>query len=231
MYMPNLPLPRAVACTGIATPQIAGDCDAGVMVDLAHGLDCKVYEAELTLESPTRVSGKRCTHGWAADKQVYFVIEFSQPAASVQVQGGWQDKLAASIGDKLAGKEIKAIFDRRRAPSHSYSRGFPAPASRAPQKTWPPKFRIGTSTRWSAKVNKPGVMHCPSWMPTSRTSHSRQTLLYRRVSRPRRPGRHSTTWTAPIGARIIRIIRIPASPSTRRSPYGTSIAANFHSSC
>jgi len=82
----------------------------GVMVDLTHGLHSNVYEAELTLESPTRVSGKRCTHGWAADKQVYFVIEFSQPAASVQVKV--DGKISSpSTGDKLAGKEIKAIFD------------------------------------------------------------------------------------------------------------------------
>jgi predicted alpha-1,2-mannosidase len=84
----------------------------GVMVDLAHGLHSNVYEAELTFESTTRVSGKRYTHGWAADKQVYFVIEFSRPAASVQVKV--DGKISApSTGDKLSGKEIKAIFDHK----------------------------------------------------------------------------------------------------------------------
>jgi predicted alpha-1,2-mannosidase len=88
-----------------ATPELR----QGLMVDLAHGLHSTVYDAELTLESLTRVSGKRCTHGWAADKQVYFVIEFSEPAASVQASVDGKI-VAASIGDKLSGKEIKAIF-------------------------------------------------------------------------------------------------------------------------
>ncbi|MGD0913935.1 MAG: GH92 family glycosyl hydrolase [Terracidiphilus sp.] len=81
----------------------------GLMLDLVHGIGCEVYAAELRIESGTRVSGVRSTHGWAADKQVFFVIEFSRPFASVEVQ---QDGAAhgAAIGDRIAGKQIKAIF-------------------------------------------------------------------------------------------------------------------------
>jgi predicted alpha-1,2-mannosidase len=79
------------------------------MLDLAHGLHSTVYDAELIVESPIRVSGKRSTHGWAADKQVYFVREFSQPVHSVQVKVDGEER-AASAGDRITGKEIKAIF-------------------------------------------------------------------------------------------------------------------------
>ncbi len=79
------------------------------MLDLVHGIGCEVYAAELHIESVTRVSGVRSTHGWAADKQVFFVIEFSRPFASVEVQ---QDGAthSAAFGDRIAGKQIKAIF-------------------------------------------------------------------------------------------------------------------------
>ena len=81
----------------------------GVIVDLVHGMGGKVCKAELNLESYSRVSGIRCNHGWAADRQVYFVVEFSRPVASVQVNV--DGKIGhASAGDKLTGEQIKAIF-------------------------------------------------------------------------------------------------------------------------
>jgi predicted alpha-1,2-mannosidase len=81
----------------------------GVMLDLVHGIGCKVYAAELHIESPTRVSGVRSTHGWAADKQVFFVIEFSRPFASVEAKVDGNVK-TLSVGDKISGKQIQAIF-------------------------------------------------------------------------------------------------------------------------
>jgi predicted alpha-1,2-mannosidase len=83
----------------------------GVIVDLVHGLSCKVYHAELNLESNTRISGIRSTHGWAKDKQVYFVIEFSSAAASIEVKVDGKTS-TASAGDKFAGEQIKAILTR-----------------------------------------------------------------------------------------------------------------------
>jgi predicted alpha-1,2-mannosidase len=81
----------------------------GVILDLVHGLGSKVYSAELNMESTQRLSGFRFTHGWARDKQVYFVMEFSRPATSVE---SLVDDMAgpASAGAHLAGKEIKARF-------------------------------------------------------------------------------------------------------------------------
>jgi predicted alpha-1,2-mannosidase len=90
-------------------PILPAQTRQGVIVDLVHGLGGKVYDAELNIESDTRVSGKRYTHGWAHDKQVYFVIEFSHPTASVQVKV--DDKISsASVGERFSGKQIKAIF-------------------------------------------------------------------------------------------------------------------------
>ena len=89
-------------------PQLPAQTRRGVVLDLVHGIGSKIYHAELTVESPTRISGMRATHGWAADREVYFVIEFSRPITSVDlsVDGG------ISSGDQrnAAGKEIKAIF-------------------------------------------------------------------------------------------------------------------------
>ena len=81
----------------------------GVMLDLVHGLGSKVYSSELQIESNTRFSGYRCTHGWARDKQVYFVMEFSRPATSIEssVDGNVRP---ASAGAHLSGKEIKALI-------------------------------------------------------------------------------------------------------------------------
>ena len=90
-------------------PTLPANTRQGVILDLVHGLGCKVYEAELNIESPTRFTGRRFTHGWARDKQVYFVIEFSQPAASIQVEVDGKVS-SASAKDQLTCKEIKAIL-------------------------------------------------------------------------------------------------------------------------
>ena len=81
----------------------------GLMVDLVHGIGCNVYAAELHVESARRISGVRSTHGWAADKHVFFVIEFSQPFATLQVQVDGAVRSAA-VGDHISGKEIRAIM-------------------------------------------------------------------------------------------------------------------------
>lgn len=87
----------------------------GLMVDLVRGIGCEVYAAELHVESATRISGSRSTHGWAADKQVYFVIEFSRPFASAQAKVDGAVRSAA-VGDSLTGKQMQAIFTQSDAP-------------------------------------------------------------------------------------------------------------------
>jgi len=90
-------------------PQLLEPKRRGVILDLVHGIGCKVYHAELKIESATRVSGMRATHGWAEDKQVYFALEFSKPPASIDVSVDGTVKSAA-VGSEHNGTEVKAIF-------------------------------------------------------------------------------------------------------------------------
>lgn len=83
----------------------------GLIVDLAHGLHCKVYEAKLTVENTGRVSGHRFTHGWADDRRLYFVLELSRPAASVEVSVDGAIS-TAKPGSDYSGTEIKVMFTR-----------------------------------------------------------------------------------------------------------------------
>lgn len=91
-------------------PMLPSDTDQGVIVDLIHGTGCWVYHAELNIESHSRISGSRSTHGWARDRQIYFVMEFSRLVSSMQVNV--DSKISsASIGDHMSGKQVKAIFN------------------------------------------------------------------------------------------------------------------------
>ncbi len=93
----------------------------GIILDLVHGLGCTVYHADLHIESPTRITGTRFTHGWAANKKVYFVIEFSKPFAhlEVSVNGAVHQ---ASVGDRFSGVQIKAIFSHGTGLDHITTR-------------------------------------------------------------------------------------------------------------
>lgn len=90
-------------------PALPAGIKRGVILDLVHGLGGKVYQAELNIESASRVSGVRANHGWAADRQIYFVIEFLRPAGTIQVQIDGKES-TAQPGDKFSGEKIKAIF-------------------------------------------------------------------------------------------------------------------------
>ena len=97
-------------------PALPEDTRQGLVLDLAHGIGCRAYHAELNIESSTRISGTRFTHGWARDKQVFFVMEFSQPVASFQVNVDG-DVRTAAVGDRLSGTEIKAILAHAPSPA------------------------------------------------------------------------------------------------------------------
>ena len=81
----------------------------GMILDLSHILGRRVYHGELKIESSTRVSGRRYSHGWATDRHAYFVAEFSSPIIGWQVQ---VDGKAASavVGDSFAGAKVKLIL-------------------------------------------------------------------------------------------------------------------------
>ena len=66
-------------------PALATDTRRGMILDLVHGLGNPAYHTELTIESPTRISGKRYSHGWAKNREAYFVMEFSAPIQAYDV--------------------------------------------------------------------------------------------------------------------------------------------------
>lgn len=83
----------------------------GLMFDLVHGINCKPYAAELHVESLSRITGRRATHGWARDRDIYFVLELSHPAASLEINVDGAVS-AAQPGTHVTGTEIRAIFTR-----------------------------------------------------------------------------------------------------------------------
>jgi predicted alpha-1,2-mannosidase len=81
----------------------------GLLIDLAHGIGCRSSHAELNLESPCTVSGCRYTRGWAPDRHMFFVAEFSQrsvDAGVVTVDG----KTAQPGETRFSGAAIRARF-------------------------------------------------------------------------------------------------------------------------
>jgi len=93
-------------------PEVDDSTDTGVILDLVHGLGCKVYSARLNIESLTRISGWRFTHGWAANKQVYFVMEFSAPFARISLQRDGRVE-EAHVGASYTDRYLKAIVHRQ----------------------------------------------------------------------------------------------------------------------
>jgi putative alpha-1,2-mannosidase len=92
-------------------PALPADTRRGLILDLVHGLNNAPYAAELTIESPTRISGKRYSRGWAKNRQAYFVMEFSAPIKSYDVMAGNHVTGGLSPGAKrFSSAEIKAIF-------------------------------------------------------------------------------------------------------------------------
>ena len=89
--------------------------EQGLIVDLAHGLNCRVYAAELTVENSGRITGSRSTNGWAHDRSIFFAMDLSHPAESMDVNvDGTITR--AQPGDRFKGKEIKVIFKRTPSP-------------------------------------------------------------------------------------------------------------------
>ena len=92
-----------------------GGKQAHLILDLVHAQSQSVFEAQLNVENATTISDYRGTHGWAPNRQVYFVMEFSRPFASCQFQrnGKVQSGSIASV----PGPKIKAAFGFSNSPS------------------------------------------------------------------------------------------------------------------
>ncbi len=63
---------------------------AHIVLDLVHGIGGSVYEGGLTVEGHDTISGYRKTHGWASNRAVYFVMQFSRPFRFARYRAGWR---------------------------------------------------------------------------------------------------------------------------------------------
>ncbi len=81
---------------------------AHLILDLVHALSQTVFEAQLNIESATTISGYRGTHGWAPDRQVYFVMGFSRPFSSCRIERNGRVQ-SGGIGS-VPGPKIRAAF-------------------------------------------------------------------------------------------------------------------------
>ncbi len=86
---------------------------AHIVLDLVHGIGNSVYEGGLTVESNDTISGYRKTHGWANDRAVYFVMQFSRPFKSLGIE---QDgRRLAPEAREASGTQIKAFLNYQTA--------------------------------------------------------------------------------------------------------------------
>ena len=92
-------------------PALSDQTRRGLILDLVHGLGNAAYHTEITIESPTRISGKRYSHGWAKNRQAYFVMEFSAPIQLFDVMvDGHITRHPTTLPKHFSGVQIKAIF-------------------------------------------------------------------------------------------------------------------------
>lgn len=82
--------------------------NAGIIVDLQHGLGDNVSEAWIRIVNDRQIEGLRRSTGWANDQHVYFVAEFSKPflQAIINVDGNMQIAVK-----EVNGKNIKAMLN------------------------------------------------------------------------------------------------------------------------
>ncbi len=95
---------------------------AHLLFDLVHAIynfDGKVVWSSITVENNRRISGYRQTTGWAPDRRIYFVAEFSQPFDSYTVVQDDQPhyyfrepgrKQQFDAARRFAGRKLKTAF-------------------------------------------------------------------------------------------------------------------------
>lgn len=80
-----------------------------VLIDLVHGLGGTVSDADLKIESDTRLTGWRKNNGWAKGRMLYFVIESSQSFKDYGFE--MAGKPLPSGRAEVTGKSIRAHLD------------------------------------------------------------------------------------------------------------------------
>ncbi len=79
-----------------------------IILDLVHGIETQVKEAEIKIIDNKTIEGYKRVTGWAEDRYVYFVAEFSKPFKST---GIIQDDKNLGIIKNAKGKYLKAFVD------------------------------------------------------------------------------------------------------------------------
>ena len=80
---------------------------AHIVLDLAHNIGNGTYDSELNIENDTTISGYRKAHGWASDRSVYFVAQFSRPFAGQGIEQNGQR--LADDARHAKGKSVKSF--------------------------------------------------------------------------------------------------------------------------
>jgi len=83
---------------------------ANVIIDLEHGIANTCTGGRLDIIGSDRVEGMRRSHGWAADRFVYFAAEFSRPFSSF---GTASDGVVSPGRRSAEGPKVKAFFTFR----------------------------------------------------------------------------------------------------------------------
>ena len=89
-------------------PRIDRGLAATIVVDPGHSLNWdRPTETAINIESPTLISGRRFSTGWARDQRLYFVASFSRPIATHWLEADWT---AANTRRQLTGVTVRGTF-------------------------------------------------------------------------------------------------------------------------
>ncbi|MDE1175046.1 MAG: GH92 family glycosyl hydrolase [Edaphobacter sp.] len=90
-------------------PPNESNAKRGLLLDLLHGLGSNLETATLTWETPICFTGSRTTHGWAKDREFFFVLELNVAPTAVTLR---QDKAEHAItpGDHMQGSGMQAML-------------------------------------------------------------------------------------------------------------------------
>jgi predicted alpha-1,2-mannosidase len=80
-----------------------------VVLDLTHGVNNTPQQLDLKVENNTTISGHRWVSGWAKDREVWFVLEFSRPFKSSVFELDGQKPTDGTTA--FSGKDLKGCFD------------------------------------------------------------------------------------------------------------------------
>jgi len=78
-----------------------------IIVDLVHNLFNKPLETAIHVENQTTVSGRRVSTGWGGRRAVYFVMEFSKPFLSSDIE---RDGVTLTRALEGEGERVKGMF-------------------------------------------------------------------------------------------------------------------------